>query len=125
MGKTLPLTEENIRRAKAFALRQWKERAKELGGSEPTDLSNACKFASLFAQRLFGGRLQGNYDHQWLEVGGHIVDLTDAAGVDLHADEIYEHDEAFWLNDEHRESLNSCRPRVNAWANEFKKVPRT
>jgi hypothetical protein len=125
MRKTLPPTEENIRRAKAFVLRRWKERAKEMGRPEPTDLSNACKFASLFAQRLFGGRLRGNWHHQWAEVRGQIVDLTDAAGVDLPPEEIYEHDDDFWMNDEHEASLATCRPRVETWVNFFRKPPRT
>ena len=112
-------TETNISRAKAFVLAKWKERAAELERPEPKDLTDACKFASMFAQQIFGGRLRGNHDHQWLEIDGNIVDLTDAAGVERWPEDIHEHDDDFWGNEEHQENMATCIPRVNRWVQEF------
>jgi hypothetical protein len=37
----------------------------------------ACKFASLFAVGVFGGKMQGNFHHQWAVTPDHgVVDLT-------------------------------------------------
>lgn len=104
-------TSDNLRLAKEFLWQKWQERANELSLNSPADLSNACKFASLFAQRLFGGELRGNYDHQYVVRNGEIIDLTD--GTKLH------HDKHFWGNTEHQDSLASCVPRVEKWIQEF------
>lgn len=119
----LPATPKNIEKAKAFVLAKWKERAEERGHAEPEDLSSSCKFSSLFAHRIFGGKLQGNYDHQYVVVDGEIVDLNvDAKDVrDLMDDGIdpHEHDSDFWGNEDHLESLASCDARVYKWVQEF------
>jgi len=112
-------------RAKTFLLEGWRERAKEKGKTEPKDLSGACKFASLFALEVFGGELRGNSEHQFVRYNSAtILDLTEGssqsaawskAGVDP-----FEHDQDFWLNDEHRDSLESCLPRVEAWLEQWR-----
>lgn len=118
--KKLPLTKRNYEAAKDFVFEKWRERAaEEVGREEPTDLTGACKFASLFAKEIFGGRLRGNQEHQWLENSEGVIDLTDAAGVDLPAGEIYLHDPEFWMNEEHRDSMESVKPRVQRWVKEF------
>lgn len=114
----LPPTPENIAAAKQFVMEKWKERANERSFSIPKDLSGACKFASLFAQKVFGGRLQGNWHHQYVVKGNQTIDLTDAAGVNIRNP--YHHDPEFWMNPEHRTSLQSCMERVNKWVEEFK-----
>ena len=106
-----------IRRASDAVWRGWRLRAAELGRPEPADLGGACKFAALFAQSLFGGVICANFDHVWVEVDGRVLDLTA-----LRADQIpdYNVDEAFMARTEFAESLESCRPRVERWAAEFR-----
>ena len=117
-------TPGNIARAKAFVIRKWKERAAELGRESPETLENACKFCSMFAQKVFGGKLEGNYDHQYVRLpDGSILDLTDAVGLDK--SKIYRHDRSFWNNREHRESMDSCVARVNRWTEEFEREMKT
>lgn len=105
-------TPANLARAKQFVLERWRERAEELEHPVPTDLSGACKFASLFAQAVFGGKLRGSWRHQYVELNGQIIDLT--------GDTIHYHDRDFWMNRQHRESLESCKPRVQSWLEQWK-----
>jgi hypothetical protein len=115
----IPATPENIQKAKEFVLGKWRERASEYGFEEPANLESACKFSSMFAQRVFGGRLEGNWDHQYLVLhNGRILDLTEGVGLDV--EDSYLHDEDFWGNEEHEESMQSCLPRVERWVAEFK-----
>jgi hypothetical protein len=120
----LPATPELVARAQQFILRKWRERAQERQVSEPTDLSSACKFASLFAQQIFGGQLRGNWDHQYVVLpNGQRLDLTEPsqnlADIQVAGRDPYQHDQRFWNNREHRESLASCKPRVNQWVIDF------
>lgn len=118
---TLPLapTPKNIAIAKRFVLRKWEERKLERGAAEPHDLSDSCKFSSLFAQRIFGGRLRGNEKHQYVSLGGSIIDLNaDAADVQ-DMKHPYRHDPVFWGNTDHVASMRSCIPRVDQWIEEF------
>jgi hypothetical protein len=130
----LPHTAENIAAAKAFVLRKWVERFRERypyivaddPSRIPTDLSNACKFTSVFARSIFGGRLRGNWAHQFVEMeDGTIIDLNfDAADVKEIIDDgrdPHEHDDLFWGNAEHRDSVRSVVPRVKDWIKEFMK----
>ena len=120
LTRKLKPTKKNIAAAKNFVFLKWKERAQELDLKEPVDLTNACKFASLFVQQVFGGRLRGNWHHQWVEIGDRVIDLTGSHPT-VPCGWPYEHDEEFWLNEEHKDSLASCIPRVNAWVQEFLK----
>jgi len=112
----LPATPEWINRAKVFLKDKWGERHKELGREGvPTDLKGACKFASLFAHKLFGGKMVGTADHQALSLGGgSMLDLTD-----LFDPNTFRHDKEFWMNPEHEESMKSIEPRVQQWVDEF------
>ena len=114
----IPATPKNIELAKKFVFKKWQERAKERG-AEVSDLSSSCKFSSMFAQRIFGGKIRGNYEHQYLLLNGNIIDLnSDAEDVQRIALP-YHHDKKFWNNKEHRKSLESCAPRVEKWVQEF------
>jgi hypothetical protein len=119
-GLPIKATTENQRRASRFLLRKWQERRLESSRAfqktttSPTDLSGACKFCSLFAVKLFGGELQGNEAHQWVEFGGEVIDLTD--NVDGGE---YLHDDEFWLNEDHLDALASCLDRVSRWLQEY------
>jgi hypothetical protein len=115
-------TEENIARAKRFALAMWKERATERGLDSPRNLSSACKFCALFARGLFGGEVRANSYHCWIERGGLVIDLTD--GVDAETfgitpERLTRHNPRFARNREFRESLRSCKPRVKDWLYRF------
>jgi hypothetical protein len=120
----LPATVENVTKAHDFVFEKWKERARENRREEPLDLSFSCKFSSMFAQRIFGGEIQGNYDHQFLRLdNGEIVDLNkDAADVQAIVDDDedpYHHDDDFFGSPDHRDSMDSCQPRVDQWVDEF------
>lgn len=91
-----------------------------LAGPAPQDLAGACKFASMFAQRLFGGSLRGNVDHQYLQrEDGRIIDLcalaSDVAETRRLGRDPYRHDRRWFGNAEHKASLRSCEERVEAW----------
>lgn len=104
--------------ARAFLLARWNERAAELGRPSTTSLAGACKFAALFAQSLWGGRVRANFYHTWLELAdGAVVDLTECDGVTLFRP--YERDLAFEREPEFAASLESCRPRVEAWLTQY------
>jgi hypothetical protein len=120
----LPATPETVAQAKAFLLRKWRERAMERGDSEPVDLSRACKFVSMFAQRVFGGELRGNWHHQYLVLPtGERLDLTEPseelASISSEGIDPYWHDKRFWGNRDHKSSMASCEPRVLQWVEEF------
>ena len=114
-AKLYPATDEWVGRAKDFLKEKWAERHLELGREgEPMDIKGACKFASLFAQALFGGQIRGNADHQLLKTPDRIIDLTD-----LWDSGTFYHDKGFFGNPEHAESMASCEPRVRQWVEEF------
>jgi hypothetical protein len=118
----LPLTEDNLEKVKTFVFQKWKERANDFNLSEPDDLSNSCKYSSLFVRHVFGGQLAGNSFHQFVVKDGKILDINiDAKDVKSLTNPHY-HSEVFWGNHEHQESLDSCKPRVEKWVAEFKSL---
>ena len=115
---------ESLRIAKEVALEGWRERAAERGAPAPSDLTSACKFASIFCKALFGGEIRGNEDHQFNFLNGAVIDLSEdsadvrgmlAAGADPHR-----HDIEFFGNDEHLEAMLSCMPRVERWVTRYR-----
>lgn len=76
-------TDANLALAKEFLLECWRKRAVRRKRERPDTLENACKFATLYAIKLFGGDVRGNWYHIYAVCGipARIVDLTDAAGV--------------------------------------------
>lgn len=120
----LDATPENVERARDFVLKKWKERAVELGRPEPSDLSSSCKFSSLFVQQIFGGKIMGNSDHQFVKLNGKIIDLNiGAEDVREYGASAHHHDPIFWhKNPEHKESMRSCESRVDDWAKEFRSM---
>jgi len=119
-------TSENLNKFLQFLKEKWTERSKQRHDSwgdaqdrawqPPSTLEGACKFTSLFALRLFGGRIRGNEHHQYLELpNGKIIDPVPVPDHD----NPQHHDDEFWLNPEHKQSLESCLPRVKGWVNEF------
>lgn len=127
MARPAPLdpTPEIIALAREVALEGWRIRAADRMFREPQDLSGSCKFTSQFAQRLFGGRLRGNEDHQFVELpSGERLDLNEEA-EDLRVllakgHDPWAHDPGFWGNRDHRASMRSCLPRVQSWELTFR-----
>lgn len=111
-GNKLPVTDDNVRLAKEFLFVKWKQRAVEMMRDEPVNLNNSCKFATLFAQSIFGGEIVGNWHHQVLKVDNRIIDLTDS-------DLLAHHDKEFFGNKDHQDSMRSCEIRVRKWVDEF------
>lgn len=105
--------------AKEFAFRMWKDFASERNLPSPIDLSGACKFDSLFVQYVFGGEIEGHYEHQYNRIDGRIVDLShDSADVGrMH--QPYLHEPGFFDIPEQQAALASCRPRAQRWMQAF------
>ncbi len=127
----IPITDENIQLAKDFCLNKWKERfherfpslAKDRPDLAPSDLTDSCKFTSLFVLKVFGGVLRGNYHHFYVINNGKIIDLNaDASDVKRLGSKAYRNDSKFLSRKSVQESLDSCEPRVNQWVNDFLKV---
>ena len=97
------------------ATAEWVKRAKLFLNDKLTDLNDASHLASMFAQKLFGGKMVGTAEHQALSLGGgKMLDLTD-----LYDPNTFHHDPEFWENPEHEALLKSYEPRVQGWADEF------
>ena len=102
--------------ARKFLQAKWLERAVEKGMPVPETLDGACKFASIFAQSLFGGELQGHKEHQYLLHNDVKIDLVAENGVG--GADCWNDADFFW-NPEHRDSLKSCLDRVTEWKMEY------
>jgi hypothetical protein len=120
----LVFTSIEFDRAKKFIFRKWCERAVERGDSPPMDLSHSCKYGSLFMRLVFGGVIEGNYQHQYNMIDGQIVDLSHDAADVLAMREPYYHEAELFGIDEHLASMESCRTRVEAWVTEFMEMDR-
>ena len=108
---------------RTFLLEMWNERAMEMYNSKVDDLSMSCKFVSLFCFKLFGGTLQGNYNHSYLVIEGKIFDPTYPSSMfdtfKVQKVDPYEIDNNTYFNDDYQESIYSCEPRVDIWINLF------
>lgn len=106
-------TPANLRLAREYLRLKWRDRALEMDRPVPSGLAGSCKFAALFAQQLFGGQLRSNFAHDFVVRQGQVIDLTQAAGVNL--GEFYAHVPSHHLHPEHVASLRSNLPRVASW----------
>ncbi|MEG0868905.1 MAG: hypothetical protein RSG77_17885 [Hafnia sp.] len=113
------LNAHTLNLARNFVLDRWQARAKELGLDKPEDLTNSCKFSSLFVQRIFGGSIEANECHCYNRINGIVVDLNEFAMDVLGMDEPYLEDPDFLEEPEFHESLSSCQARVSAWVSGF------
>ena len=102
-----------------FCLEKWRERAKERYMKPPEDLSNSCKFTSMFVRQILGGHITGNFYHQFCIVEDEIVDINQNCKDVLELDEPHFIDSNFIGNRDHIFSLESCIPRLNDWIDEF------
>lgn len=114
-------TAENVEAARIFALDRWRERAEENGLPVPADLSGACKFCSLFAKSLFGGSIDGHYDHIFNRIGGEVLDLSAASADVIGLRDAYRSDPEFLASEDLHYSLETCVPRVLRWVAAFQR----
>ncbi|MBP6676815.1 MAG: hypothetical protein KA185_16145 [Vitreoscilla sp.] len=115
----LPYTYANFAHAKLFLFGKWCEVAAGHNLAQPTDLSGACKYGSLFMQGVFGGELRGHYEHQYNFIAGRLVDLShDAADVGRMR-QPYLHEPDYFAVPELQAALELCLLRTDAWAAEF------
>ncbi|MCG2656587.1 MAG: hypothetical protein U1C47_03520 [Hydrogenophaga sp.] len=115
----LPYTDANFRAAKVFVFGKWCEEAVGQPDKVPLDLSGACKYGSLFMQRVFGGAIRGHYEHQYNFIDGQRVDLSHEARDVACMRHPYLHEPAYFQVPELQASLASCLPRAQRWADEF------
>lgn len=116
----LAVTQEAIERAKAFCLKTW--RATSDGA---TDLSGSCHITSLFAREVFGGRVIGNSEHQFIRLhDGDVLDLNmDSEAVAQGAS--YEVDEAFLRSPEYAQQVSAANETVQNWLQVFSREEKT
>lgn len=110
----------NILLAQKALDRLWFERCKERG-ADFNQRAHSCKFASLLARSLFGGKLDGNWDHVFVRLDdGEVLDLNahQQDVIDL-GDRAHLSDPKTLLHQDYRESLGSCLPRVKRWVEWF------
>ena len=120
LDPSLPATESNVKAAQKWILSKWRQRAKGLGRPTPADLRGSCKFSSIFARKVFGGKMEGNKLHQFNRLpDGTLLDLNESASDVLEMKNPHVHDPRFWGNRDHTESMSSCRPAAESWADEF------
>jgi len=113
----LPLTPSNLDLANQALDQLWAERLEERGYEKPPGRGGSCKFAALLGRELFGGRLDGNLDHVFVRKDRKVLDLNEqqddvlilGAAAHLSTPWVLEYEE-------YRESLASCMPRVQRWA---------
>jgi hypothetical protein len=124
-------TQANIAAAREFALSMWRERWAERKAdwesklsspfteNEPADLSGSCKFTSVFAAAVFGGGIDGNYDHQFAVFKGGVIDLNDFASDVTALTDPYRCDTLFFGSKDHMKSMKSCLPRIENWIGSY------
>jgi hypothetical protein len=71
-------------------------------------------------QRLFGGVITGNYQHQFNIIDERIVDLSDDAADVRALVAPYRLEPELFETTEHRVSMRGCRLRVDAWVAAFR-----
>jgi hypothetical protein len=125
-----PADDAHLALAARIAAEGWKERARERGRPEPEDTSGSCIFTSLFGLHLFGGRIEGNFRHQFLvlpdgrrwdpcEANADVRDILEKGG------DPWLHPGAGFGNRDHLESMASCLPRVSLWVERFETARRS
>ena len=97
----------------------WRQRANDRNEPAPVDNSNSCKFATILVKTIFGGTIEGNYDHQYNVIDGVIIDLNkdcdDVITLKEKKQNPYRHDSIFFQSEDHLDSMLSCIPRIATW----------
>lgn len=118
-GFPIEANDENIAAARAFCMARWTERAVDAGAPPPDDLSNACKFTSLFGSVVFGADIAGNYHHVYNVLGGARIDINDGSKDIAMLESPYRHDPEFIHSEAFEDSMKSCVARVTEWIEAF------
>lgn len=105
--------------AQAFVFRKWVEWAVQREATPPLDLSGACKYGSLFMCQVYGGSIQGHYQHQYNHINGLQVDLSQDAADVAAMTHPYLHEPLYFAIPEGQVSLESCLPRVDRWVLQY------
>lgn len=113
----LAITPANLALANEALDQLWAERLEERGYEKLPGRGGSCKFAALLTRELFGGKLDGNLDHVFVRKDKALLDLNEqqedvlilGAAAHLSTPWVLEHKE-------YRQSLGSCMPRVQRWA---------
>jgi hypothetical protein len=112
-------TEYNLKIMQKFCMDMWKKRAEERQVEVPKDLTNSCKFTSIFLRHFIGGEIGANECHQFVIKDNDIFDLNKDACDVLNMKEPYFQDYEFIGNPEHIESIETCIPRIEKWIEVF------
>ncbi|WP_274644963.1 hypothetical protein [Pseudomonas serbica] len=110
------LNQETFSIAQGLIRDLWNERRLEHGLPPTDDRSSSCKFASLIARELFGGRLAGNEMHVFVLRDGAVLDLNEEqTDVLLLAEQAHHEIPKCIQHRDYRASLGTCMPRVRHW----------
>jgi hypothetical protein len=69
--------------------------------------------------QVFGGVIQGHYEHQYNMIEGRIVDLSHDAMDVGRMQNPYRHEPDFFAIPQKNAALNNCLPRVEVWVLQF------
>jgi hypothetical protein len=105
--------------AKVFAFRKWCEFAIERKARQPEDLSGACKYGSQFMRQIFGGTIEGHFEHQFNRINGRLVDLGHDAQDVGRMRYPYLHEAGYFDVPEQQAAMRACLPRVASWVEAF------
>lgn len=110
---------QHFAHAKEFVFRQWCAFASERQALRPEDLSGACKYGSQFMRLIFGGSIEGHYEHQYNRIAGRLVDLGHDAQDVGRMRFPYLHEAGYFELPEQQAAMRACLPRVGRWAEAF------
>jgi hypothetical protein len=112
----IPYTPRNILVANEALDALWEERQKQRDVVPNGSRSGSCKFASLLARSLFGGRLAGNANHVFVVNDGKIIDLNEhQSDVVLLGQKAHIQFNSVLYHIDYREALSSCLPRLEKY----------
>lgn len=94
----------------------WEERQRQRDVVHNGSRAGSCKFASLLARSLFGGRLAGNANHVFVVKDGNIIDLNEQqSDVVLLGAKAHIQFNSVLYHVDYREALTSCLPRLEKY----------
>lgn len=114
------VSKKNLRLANITLDNLWAERCFEREVSF-NRREGSCKFAALLCRSLFGGHIDGNYDHVFLRLNnGETLDINaHQRDVKLFGESAHISDIKKLSHPDYMDSLGSCMPRVERWVEWF------
>lgn len=114
------VNKKNLRLVNLALDNLWAERCfeREVGFNRR---EGSCKFAALLCRSVFGGRIDGNYDHVFVRLNsGEILDInSNQSDVKRLGNKAYKNDMEVLRHPDYMDSFASCIPRVNRWVEWF------